>query len=203
MDDFLTRLYEQEQTKTAGADMHLYLKGLPIEELEKLAVHGPAHPELPNSAQGSELDAKQKAVSDNVNKEHLSQVPKRKDGSDPTVNFEGQAKVPTENEDEALRASGKSKKASADESIQFADQVGRMMAKHAMEGAGDMEGDEEKEESDKPDKKVDEKVTDKATEKAKEKAKYAMRAINASRGAPEHIKQAAAILVGRQISEID
>jgi len=59
----------------------------------KIAVAGSDLPELPDSAQGAELDVKQRKVSDNVNKEHLSQVPDRSSNPDPTISFQGEGKT--------------------------------------------------------------------------------------------------------------
>jgi hypothetical protein len=107
MDSFLTKIYEEEVTKQAGADMEHYLADLPVETLLKIAVGGPPLPELPDSAAGSRLDKKQKFIAEYVNKAHLSEVPDRKaSGVASKVNFDGEGKEPESNVDEALRFSG-------------------------------------------------------------------------------------------------
>jgi hypothetical protein len=74
MDDFLTKMYEDEIEKTAGAELDEFMASLPKDELEafliKEAVGGSAEAPLPDAAQGKEMDAKQQAARKQVDKEH-------------------------------------------------------------------------------------------------------------------------------------
>jgi len=130
MDTFLTGLYHEEMEKGASSQMGEFMDSLPAGDLEqylgldKLAVGGSSNPPLPDSAQGAELDAKQKAVNENCCKEHLSSIPKRSDGADPSVSFQSEGKQPTESPDEAKQVSK--------QAMACADYVGRMMAKEAL-----------------------------------------------------------------------
>lgn len=257
MDDFLTKLYEDEMDKTASVAREDFMHTLPIEELEailgikkqagfgdflgtvkrnpnkqqvdkafaayknatgkdprsmtsaqineyldKTAVAGPSHPPLPDSASGAELDARMKAVGEQVNKAHLSAVPKRKDLTDPTISYQGEGKKqPEEHTDEALRVT---KQAAA-----WADQMGRMLAKSAAcktsEGSSDrpLSGVVSRMRAGKKKQSMGDMAgTPEMETTAAAKAKIAARTLRVTRGAPEHIKQAAAMLAGRQIGGI-
>lgn len=106
MDDFLTKIYHEERTKTAGAELDRYLSDLPADVLLKIAVAGTPHPELPDSLPDGEFKRLMDSVSEHVNREHLSAVPTRKETSSvSSISFQGEGKQPVENQDEALRHS--------------------------------------------------------------------------------------------------
>lgn len=130
MDDFLTNLFHEDLEKNASVQAGEMMDNVPLSELEeylginKTAVAGPAAPPLPDPAQGAELNAKQKAVSDYVNKERLSSIADRSDGADVHVSFQGEGtKQPEEHTDEALQVSK--------QAMAYADHVGRVLAKTA------------------------------------------------------------------------
>ena len=106
MDNFLSKIYHEERTKTAGAELDRYLEDLPADVLLKIAVAGTPHPELPTSLPDGEFKRMMDAVAEHVNKEHLSAIPTRKDSSSvSSISFQGEGKQPVENQDEALRHS--------------------------------------------------------------------------------------------------
>ena len=224
MDTFLTGLYHEEMEKGASSQMGEFMDSLPAGDLEqylgldKLAVGGSSNPPLPDSAQGAELDAKQKAVNENCCKEHLSSIPKRSDGADPSVSFQSEGKQPTESPDEAKQVSK--------QAMACADYVGRMFAKTA---GGGMEKDDA---FTSPEAKAKARLMS-ATMKigkgesaavrkaslsragqmkisegddmetlAAARAEIAARALRSTSGAPQHIKMAAAALAGRQIAKL-
>lgn len=118
MDDFLTRMYEEEMDKTAAADLEAFMGTLEADELEavlglsKEAVAGPEKAEEPTSAQGAELDAKQKAVRQHVENEHDNTPTQRKEMPG-NVNHAGDSKA----------------KPVTKEAMAHADAVGRLFAR--------------------------------------------------------------------------
>ena len=101
MEDFLTTLYQEEQEKTASADMENFFQGLPAEELEaflgveKTAVAGPPEPEMPTSLPAKELDARMKAVDEYAQKAHEGKTPPSVEDSKSatSVSHQGESKV--------------------------------------------------------------------------------------------------------------
>lgn len=87
MDDFLVKMFEQEQEKIAAADLGEFMDTLPANELEeflgltKSAVAGPAEAELPDSENG-ELDKAQKRVDDYAAKTQGQEPPTRKESEE-------------------------------------------------------------------------------------------------------------------------
>lgn len=184
MDDFLTKIYDEEIEKQSSTELEDFMRTLPVEELEgflKHAVAGPAQPPMPAAAQGKELDAKNKAVETQVAAEH--------DGE------------PRERHEETGR--GEEKKAS----MEAADAVGRIMAKAAACKQTAFTTPEAKQKAAlniakmKAGKIKASQGDDEGMETtAAAKAEIVARAMSVSKDAPEHIKQAAAVLAGRQIS---
>jgi len=70
MDNFLTKIYHEERTKTAGADMDRYLSDLPLDVLLKIAVAGPDEPSKPTSVPAGALDAAASRIRKYVEDEH-------------------------------------------------------------------------------------------------------------------------------------
>lgn len=116
MDDFLTKIYQDEMSKTASIARQEVTDQLGADELEeilglqKVAVAGPTEAEMPESLPNNELEAQQKAKAEYVRREHEgASKPASKEQTDAqsSNNYQGQSKVA------------------------HADRVGRMMAKVA------------------------------------------------------------------------
>jgi hypothetical protein len=187
MDDFLTKMYEDEMEKTSAAELDNFMGSLSVEELEgllgldsvdftKVAVAGPVEPPMPDSLPGNELDAQMKTVEEIAAKSRTDTPPTRQQEAEPTaVSHQGPGKVPT-----------------TKEAIAWADHIGRIFAKQAAATP------------DWYDRQVQ------ATQAAQEsiqsmktaavKAKIAQRALRATSGAPPHVKQAAAKVAALQIT---
>lgn len=126
MDDFLTKMYEEEMEKTSAAELDTFMDSLSREELEgllgfegidftKVAVAGPVDPPMPDSLPGNELDAQMKTVEEIAAKSRTDTPPTRQQEAEPTaVSHQGPGKVPT-----------------TKEAMVWADSVGRMFAKQA------------------------------------------------------------------------
>lgn len=174
MDDFLTKMYEEEMEKTSAAELDNFMDSLPVDELEalleieggieKVAVGGPVEPPMPDSLPGNELDSQMKAVDEYATKSRTETPPTRKQTAEPT----------------AVSHQGPGKQVSK-EAMTLADTVGRIFAKHAAGDGGD--GDEGEMET-----------------TASVKAKIAARALRVVSGAPPHIKTAAAKVAALQIT---
>lgn len=98
MDNFLIRLFEEEQEKIAAADLGEFMDTLSPNELEeflgltKSAVAGPAEPELPTSEAG-ELDKAQKRVDAYAAKVQGQEPPTRKESADAgPLSYQGEHK---------------------------------------------------------------------------------------------------------------
>jgi hypothetical protein len=146
-DDFLTRLYEEEQTKIASAELANFMRGMGRDDLEaflgldKLAVAGPDEAELPTSASASEIEASHQTKQDYVNREHEGRplpVNKQPERAQSPNSQQRDSKVTPSKEDEP-----KTKEAEA--KLLWADKIGRMFAKEAAEKAscGGMEKNED------------------------------------------------------------
>jgi hypothetical protein len=126
MDDFLTKMYEDEMEKTSAAELDNFMGSLSVEELEgllgldsvdftKVAVAGPVEPPMPDSLPGNELDAQMKTVEEIAAKSRTDTPPTRQQEAEPTaVSHQGPGKVPT-----------------TKEAMAWADHIGRIFAKQA------------------------------------------------------------------------
>lgn len=134
-DDFLTKLYEEEKTKVASAELEAFMRGMGRDDLEaflgldKLAVAGPAEPELPTSASASEIEASHQAKKTYVEQEHAGNpkgVTKQPERAQTSDSQSRDSKAKTDKEDEP-------KTKSAEAKLLWADKIGRMFAKEAAE----------------------------------------------------------------------
>lgn len=130
MDNFLTKLFAEEQEKVASAELGQFMHQLSTDDLEdflgirKVAVEGKPEPSLPDSLPTGKLEALQQQKRDYVDQEH-SGTPK-KVGSQP----EG-AQTGVKHEGPGKEATGKTAEDAATEKVAWADRCGRLFAKQA------------------------------------------------------------------------
>jgi len=130
MDNFLTRLFAEEQEKVASAELGQFMGQLSTDELEdflgirKVAVEGKPEPSLPDSLPTGKLEALQQQKRDYVDQEHEGKpkgVADQPEGAQTRVKYEGPGK----------EATGKTAEDAATEKVAWADRCGRLFAKQA------------------------------------------------------------------------
>lgn len=132
MDNFLTKLFAEEQEKVASAELGQFMDQLSTDELEdflgihKVAVEGKPEPSLPESLPTGKLEALQQQKRDYVDQEHEGtpkKVASQPEGAQTGVKYEGPGK----------EATGKTAEDAATEKVAWADCCGRLFAKQASE----------------------------------------------------------------------
>jgi len=130
MDDFLTKLFHEEQEKVASAELDQFMHQLSTDDLEdflgirKVAVEGNPEPSLPDSLPTGKLEALQQQKRDYVDQEHEGRpksVANQPEGAQTSVKHEGPGK----------EATGKTAEDAATEKVGWADRCGRLFAKQA------------------------------------------------------------------------
>lgn len=180
MDTFLTKLYEEEMEKQAGSELQDFMQTVPVSDLEaylgiaKVAVDGASEAPLPDAVDNKALEAKQQQLRKRIDQAHNSNPPPQHIDTRTT----NQVK----------------------EAMRVGDAAGRILAKLAAckMNEADSEhippqapvGGKEGEELEK-----EERISNKL------KAAMVLRAFRTTRGAPEHIKQAAVVLTGQQLAK--
>lgn len=204
MDDFLTKLFREEQEKVASAELDQFMNQLPRGDLEeilgiaKLAVDGPQIPAMPDSVPPKKLETLQAEKQEYVDREHAGtpkSVDKQPEGALTRVKYTGEGK----------EAVGKTAEDAAAEKVAWADQAGRLFAKQAMAKTVEFTNPVAT-------LKVNKGKQSGMTEQdsmgagmettASVKAKIAARALKVAEGAPEHVKAAAVFLAGREIAKL-